>query len=67
MMFVDSKNVYGNPIDWRKFFTVKLGLSQANFIVTFVFQYIELPYTFLESTNIIEHCPELDFLGSEVL
>ena len=67
MMFVDSKNVYGNPIYWRKISYSKIGLSQANFIVKFVFQYIELLYIFLESTNIIEHCPEHDFLWSESL
>ena len=55
------------PYRLEKIFYSEIGLSQANFIVKFAFQYIELPYTFLESTNIIEHCPELDFLWSEVL
>ena len=55
------------PFRLEKIFYSKIGLSQANFIVKFVFQYIELPYIFLESTNIIEYCPELDFLWSEAL
>ena len=30
MILVDSKNVYGNPMDWHPNFTLKLSLARPN-------------------------------------
>ena len=46
-------------------FHYKICLTEPNFRVKNFLQYIGFPYTFLESTNIIEQCPEHDFSWSE--
>ena len=60
MMSVDSKNVYGNPGLQRPNFTLKMSYLRVKFGLC----NLGFPYTFLESTDIIQHCYVFGFLGT---
>ena len=60
MMSVYSKNVYENPGLQSPNFTLKMSYLRVKFGLC----NLGFPYTFLESTDIIQHCYVFGFLGT---